>query len=127
MYARELSVQLAARGWNSVLCFLEPPVEPVRRFLEAPNVTLDVAPDTPSLSWSAARGIFRLLRRYRPRILHLHFTTFLNPYSWMAKLMGVEQVYFTDHSSQPEGFVPSRAPLAKRLAMRVIHSPMTGV
>jgi glycosyltransferase involved in cell wall biosynthesis len=127
MYARELSEQLAARGWQSVLCFLSPPPEPVRRFLELPNVTLDVALDTPSLSATAARCIFDLLRRYRPRILHLHFTSFLNPYSWMAKLMGVEQVFFTDHSSQPEGFVAQRARLGKRLAMRAIHSPLTGV
>jgi glycosyltransferase involved in cell wall biosynthesis len=127
MYARELSDQLAARGWQSVLCFLSPPPEPVQRFLKLPNVTLDVAADTPSLSATAARGIFDLLRRYHPRILHLHFTSFLNPYSWMAKLMGVEQVYFTDHSSQPEGFVPERAPLGKRLVMRAIQLPLTGV
>lgn len=127
MYARELSEQLAAHGWQSVLCFLSPPPDPVRRFLDLPNVTLDVAADTPSLNATAARGIFELLRRYRPRILHLHFTSFLNPYSWMAKLMGVEQVFFTDHSSQPEGFVAERAPLAKRLAMRAIQLPLTGV
>jgi glycosyltransferase involved in cell wall biosynthesis len=127
MYARELSEQLASRGWQSVLCFLSPPPENVRRYLEIPNVTLDVAPDTPKLSAAAARGIFHLLSRYRPRILHLHFTSFLNPYSWMAKLMGAEQVFFTDHSSQPEGYVPERASFAKRLAMRAIHMPLTGV
>ena len=127
MYARELSAQLAARGWRSALCFLQPPCESVRRYLDAPNITLDVAPDTPALSQAAVGGVFEMLRRYRPRILHLHFTTFLNPYSWMAKLAGVEQVWFTDHTSQPEGFVPSRAPLWKRLAVRVIHAPLTGV
>jgi glycosyltransferase involved in cell wall biosynthesis len=110
-----------------VLCFLSLPPEPVRRFLELPNVTLDVAADTPKLSATAARGVFDLLRRYRPRILHLHFTSFVNPYSWMAKLMGVERIFFTDHSSQPEGFVARRAPLGKRLAMRAIHLPLTGV
>jgi len=127
MYARELSDQLAARGWNSVLCFLSAPPEMVRRFLQGPNVTLDVVEDTPSTSRTAARGVWRVIRQYRPRILHLHFTSFLNPYSWMAKLSGVGQIYFTDHSSQTEGFVVQRAPLAKRLAMRVIHAPLTGI
>jgi len=67
------------------------------------------------------------LRQYRPRILHLYFTGFLSPYPWMAKLLGVEKVYFTDQSSQPEGFVQTRAPLWKRAAMRVINGPLTAV
>ena len=127
MYARELSAQLAARGWHSVLCFLKAPPEPVRRFLEAPNVTIEVIEDSWQLSWQATKRLFAVLKQYRPRILHLYFTGFLSAYPWMAKLLGVERVYFTDQSSQPEGFVPSRAPLWKRLAMRVINGPMTGV
>jgi glycosyltransferase involved in cell wall biosynthesis len=127
MFARELSVQLTGRGWDSVLCFLEPPTEPVRQFLEAPNVTLDVVADSASLNLRVSRRVFEVLRQYRPRILHLYFTSFLNPYSWMAKLLGVEQVWFTDQTSQPEGFVPRLAPWWKRAAMRAIHYPLTGV
>jgi len=126
-YTRELSRQLAERGWQSVLCFLEMPTEPVRRFLEAPNVTFDIVPDSPRLCWSATRQVYEVLKRYRPNILHLHFTSFLNPYSWMARVMGAEQVYFTDHTSPPEDFIPAPAPLWKRSAMRVIHFPLTGV
>ena len=44
-YARELSLQLAARGWNSVLCFLTPPPEEVRRYLDLPNVAIEVLED----------------------------------------------------------------------------------
>ena len=127
MYAKELSRQLGERGWHSVLCFLKEPPEAVRRFLEAPNVTIDVIADAWQLSWPATVRLSALLRRYRPRILHLYFTGFLSAYPWLAKFMFVEKVYFTDQSSQPEGFVPSRAPLWKRLAMRVINGPMTGV
>ena len=127
MYAKELSRQLGERGWHSVLCFLKEPPEAVRRFLEAPNVTIDVIADAWQLSWPATVRLSALLRQYRPRILHLYFTGFLSAYPWLAKFMFVEKVYFTDQSSQPEGFVPSRAPLWKRLAMRVINGPMTGV
>ena len=127
MYARELSRQLAERGWRSILCFLKEPPEPVRRFLEAPNVTIEVIEDSWRLSWPATKRLFAILRQYRPRILHLYFTGFLSAYPWMAMLLSVERIYFTDQSSQPEGFVPTRAPLWKRLAMRVINGPMTGV
>ena len=127
MYAKELAQQLARHGWLAVLCFLKEPPEPVRRFLEAPNVTIEVIEDSWRLSYPATVRLFAVLRRYRPRILHLYFTGFLSAYPWMAKLMLVEKIYFTDQGSQPEGFVPMRAPLWKRLAMRVINGPMTGV
>jgi len=127
IFARELSAQLAARGWNSVLCFLKPPPEPVRRFLDLPNVSIEVIENSWRLSAKATARLFAVLRKYRPRILHLYFTGFLSAYPWMAALLLVEQIYFTDQSSQPEGFVQTRAPLWKRAAMRVINGPLTGV
>lgn len=127
IFARELSQQLGARGWQSVLCFLKAPPEPVRHFLALPNVSIEVVEDSWQLSLKASVRLFGLLRTYRPRILHLYFTGFLSAYPWMAKLLGVEKVYFTDQSSQPEGFVQTRAPLWKRAAMRVINGPLDAV
>jgi glycosyltransferase involved in cell wall biosynthesis len=127
IFARELSEQLAARGWKSVLCFLKAPPEPVRRFLQLPNVSIEVVEDSWQLSAKATRRLFAVMKQYRPRILHLYFTGFLSAYPWMGKMLGVEKVYFTDQSSQPEGFVQTRAPLWKRAAMRVINGPLTAV
>jgi L-malate glycosyltransferase len=127
IFARELSEQLGARGWHSVLCFLKAPPEPVRRFLALPNVSIEVVEDSWQLSAKATLRLFALLRQHRPRVLHLYFTGFLSAYPWMAKLLGVEKIYFTDQSSQPEGFVQTRAPGWKRAAMRVINGPLTGV
>lgn len=127
IFAREFSQQLAARGWKSVLCFLSPPSDAVRSFLDLPNVSIEVVEDSWQVSAKATVRLFAVLRKYRPRILHLYFTGFLSAYPWMAKMLGVEKVYFTDQSSQPEGFVQTRAPLWKRAAMRVINGPLTGV
>ena len=126
-FARELSEQLAARGWHSVLCFLKPPPEPVRRFLELPNVTIEVVEDSWQLSAKATARLFSVLMRHRPRILHLYFTGFLSAYPWLAKMLLVEKVYFTDQGSQPEGFVEARAPLWKRVVTRLINAPLTAV
>ena len=41
-FARELSCQLAERGWTSVLCFQTEPIEQIRRFLDLPNVSIDI-------------------------------------------------------------------------------------
>ncbi len=67
------------------------------------------------------------MRKYRPRILHLNFTGMLSPYPWIARLNGVEQVFFTDQSSQPEGFVPRRVPAWRRGLSRLINYPLNRV
>ena len=127
IFARELSQQLGMLGWHSVLCFLTPPPEAVRRFLDLPNVTIEVIEDAWQVSSKATGRLYQILKKYRPRILHLYFTGFLSAYPLLAKCLQVEKVYFTDQSSQPEGFVPQRAPLWKRSAMRVINGPLDGV
>ena len=126
-YARELSLQLGEQGWQSVLCFLKEPPEAVRAYLQLPNVRIEVIEDSWRTRRSAIIAVWRILRRYRPEILHLHFTGFIGPYPWLAKLGSVQQVFFTDHTSQPEGHITRRAPFWKRLLARVVNHPMTRV
>jgi hypothetical protein len=78
-FARELSVQLGARGWQSVLCFLSEPTEEVRRFLDLPNTFLDIFSDSAN---GRGNKLSAIVRRFRPEILHLHFTGFLGFYPW---------------------------------------------
>ncbi len=123
-FAAELSRQLAARGWQSVLCFLGEPTPTVSGALRAPNIDLEVLPDSYRNTVATARHFSRLVRKYRPRIVHLHFVGFVSPYPWLAALSGVERVYFTDQS----GLLPEdRSPAWKRLATRLVNRPMTGV
>jgi glycosyltransferase involved in cell wall biosynthesis len=125
--AREVSVQLAAKGWRNVLCFLTPPTDPVREYLNLPNVTIEVLPDSWKLAWQPTRGLARILARYRPEILHLQFTGFIGPYPWLAKCFGVKQVFFTDQSSRPEGYVTPRAALWRRIGTRAVNYPLSRV
>jgi glycosyltransferase involved in cell wall biosynthesis len=123
-FARELSLQLDRAGWKSVLCMLDTPPETVRRFLTLPNVELEVFRSLP-VNARTAMELGRILRRHRPRILHLHFVGFLSPYPWIGRLHGVGKVFFTDQSSPPEGLEGVRAPLWKRSLARLINAPMT--
>ncbi|MGQ0646353.1 MAG: glycosyltransferase family 4 protein [Gemmatimonadaceae bacterium] len=125
-FARELSAQLGAHGWQSVLCFLRQPAPEVRAFLDLPNVTLETLPHAPHSS-KAAPGLHRVLRRHRPDVLLLQFTPFLSVYPWLARLARVKRVFFVDQGSQPEGWTSSRAPLWKRAIARMITSPLTSV
>jgi len=127
MFVRELSIQLQQRGGESVVCFLSEPPEEVKKFLSLPNVTLDVLANSTSANRKSAMDLGRLLRRYRPDILHLHFTGFLGVYPWVAKLLGVKKIFFTDQTSRPAGYVPQRAPLWKRSLVRLINLPITKV
>ncbi len=126
-FARELSLQLGERGWQSVLCFLSEPTEEVRRFLDLPNISFEVLTDSTDASRAARADLARITRKHRPEILHLHFVGFLNLYSWGARLRSVKQVFFTDHHSRPAGYVRLRAPFWKRAAARLINLPLNKV
>lgn len=126
-FARELSIQLGHRGWDSVLCFEIEPAADVAKFLALPNVTFEVLKDPTDISFRASKQLASILRRHRPEILHLHFTGFVGVYPWLARLLSVKRVFFTDHSSRPVNYVPERAPFWKRRLVRLINHPITKV
>jgi glycosyltransferase involved in cell wall biosynthesis len=126
-WCRELSARLGERGWQNVLCFLEPPSDGVRQFLALPNVHFEVVPNSWKNDWGAAKALWRILRQYRPHIVHTQFTGFIGIYPWLTKLAGVKKFFFTDQASKPEGYLPSRAPFWKRIATRIINGPMDRV
>jgi glycosyltransferase involved in cell wall biosynthesis len=126
-FARELSRQLAPHGWESTLCFQSQPTAEVYDFLKLPNVSFDIVNHAGSQSWPTIRSFARVLKRNRPDIVHLHFTGFLTVFPWLAKMFGARQVFFTDHTSRPTGFVAQSAPLFKKGLVRIINWPLTKV
>ena len=126
-FARELSVQLSQKGWKSVLCFETDPPADVRNFLSLPNVTIEVLKDPTDFNWPATKQLAKILRRYSADILHLHFTGFIGAYPWLAQLLSVDKVFFTDHSSRTANYVPARAPFWKRSLVQLINFPITKV
>ena len=126
-FARELSLQLGERGWKSVLCFLSEPTSEVRQFLDLPNISFEVLENSTDGGREARRNLAGIMRRHRPEILHLHYVSFLNLYSWGARFQSARQVFFTDHHSRPAGYVQSRAPMWKRTAARLINQPLNRV
>lgn len=126
-FARELSAQLDERGWQSVLCFLSEPSAEVKSFLDLPNVRIEVVPNSTNGGRPTRRALKKILRATQPEILHLHFVSFLNLYSWTAWTNSVKQIFFTDHHSRPAGHIQKTAPLWKRAAARVINWPLTRV
>lgn len=123
-FSAELSRQLNHQGWRSVLCFLTPPSESVRRCLEQPNVSIDVF-EASKVRWRRIRDLAELLARYRPQILHLHFTRYTRAYPWVARAYSVPGVFYTDHTSRPEGYVIRRASGWKRAVTRAMNWPLS--
>ena len=126
-FARELSSQLGQMGWKSVLCFQSAPTAEVRSFLDLPNVELEIVGDTSTSNVAATKALMRIFRRYRPEVVHLHFTGFLGIYPWLAKLVSAKKVFLTDHGSRPAGYEPKRAAWWKRSVARIINWPVTKV
>ena len=126
-FARELSLQLGQHGWRSVLCFLTEPPADVREYLSLPNVTIEILEDSWRPSLGAMKKLIKILRQYRPEILHLHFVGFLNLFPWTGRLVSAKRIFFTDQTSRPENFVAARAPFWKRTLGRLINWPLTKV
>ena len=127
MFAREFSLQLGAFGWKSVLCFLTAPPEDVGRFLAAPGVSIECLPGVHNLTWRVLRDMSRLLRKYRPEILHMSFTGQISPFPWLARLHSVRLNYLTDHDSRAEGDVPKPAAWWKLVVARTLNWPLTSL
>lgn len=126
-FARELSLQLARNNWHSVLCFLNEPPPDVRQYLSLPNVSIEVLAESWRPNLAATRDLGKILLKYRPKILHLHFVGFLGLFPWVGWLISAERIFFTDQSSRPEGYVPRRVPFWKRFLVRFINWPLTKV
>jgi glycosyltransferase involved in cell wall biosynthesis len=126
-FARELSSQLAGAGWRSVVCFRREPAGSVRRFLDMPGTTIEVAPDSSNLNWASCRHVARLLRRHRPDVLHLSFVGLVSPYPWLARGCSVRRVFLTDQGSRPEGYASTRLVWWKRAIGRVVNWPINRV
>ena len=127
MYARELSLQLGYHGWQSVLCFVTPPPDDVRRFLEAPNVSLEFVSYLGRLNARAIPTLIHVFRRYTPRIVHFHYNDILSPYPWLARLSFADRVFFTDQSSRPAQYAVQRASILKRWLTRAATCPVSKV
>src|SRR5262245_21688450 len=127
VFAHELSLQLAERGWRSVLSFEAAPPDDVADYLAVPNASLEIIECPEELRWSALVKLVSAVWRHRPDIIHLNYVGFLSFYPWLARLCGVRNIYFTDHTSRPASHVAHRAPLWKRLLTRLINWPLTGV
>lgn len=126
-YARELSLQLGRRGWRSILCFATPPSEDVERFLKLPNVSFEVVDFVHASKLGVMAQLVRVLRRHRPTIAHFHYTHFVSPFPWLARILGTTKIFFTDHASRPANQVGRPAPLPKRWLARAITWPLSRV
>ena len=126
-YIRELSRALDARGWNHIVGMATSLPPNVYEFLDAPNVCFEVIERPWEITRNQFRQVSAILKRHRPQILHLHYTSFLGPYPWLAKFRGVKRVYITDHTSRPEGHVIKKRSVWKRGIADVINYPLTGL
>jgi glycosyltransferase involved in cell wall biosynthesis len=126
-YCRELSLALDKCGWQSALAFEGSLNDAVKDYLQLPSVTIETVPSMTARGIGTPIEFQRLIRRLRPDIVHLHYTGFLTPFPWLARLCGVKRVLLTNHASYPEGFQPRRTAQPKRLLGQIINAPVNRV
>lgn len=126
IYARELTYQLAAFGWRSILCFISPPPSRVADFMAPSGPTIEVVPGIHDSGWSTVQKLWTLIQKYRPRIVHLHYTPLLSPAPWLGWMLSVERTFYTEQSSRPENSQPCAAARWKQIIARRL-SPWDGI
>jgi len=98
-YLCAVSAECSRRGWSTIVQFEAPPAtENIVADFTAAGARLEYFP-TNRNGWSARRGIISCLRRHRPDILHVHFTSrdslLLTPR--LARLLGTKTSVSTLH------------------------------
>lgn len=126
-YCWELTRALHKRGWQSVLAFEGKLAPVVKDYLHLPNASIEMLPPLNTGGVETLIAFCRLIRKYRPDIVHLHYTGFVTPFPWLARLTGVRKVFLTSQHSYPEGFQAQRTSQPKRTLARLINSPVCGV
>jgi glycosyltransferase involved in cell wall biosynthesis len=125
VHTREVVAQLAERGCLAVLCFPDAPSPAVRHYLSLPNVRWEKMSHPGENTWQSSWHLMRIIRKYRPGLLHLQFTPMLSFAGWVARLNGVRRVVFTDHHSRPEGFIAAPQAAWKQAIARVLQFPVS--
>ncbi|HBO43920.1 MAG TPA: hypothetical protein DD670_08315 [Planctomycetaceae bacterium] len=127
LFAAELSRQLAEVGRQSVLVFLSAPTARVASLFDLPNTHVEIIEQCGTGTYGSTSRTLRLLRKYRPEIVHFHFIDSPVLYSWIAKACRATKVFVTDHNSRPAGFCASPISVPKRSVKRLVYSAITRV
>jgi glycosyltransferase involved in cell wall biosynthesis len=126
-YAGELSAQLGQLGWKSVLVFLCPPSGGAETLFDLPNTRVEVVEGCGQCARRPLRAMARLLAKYRPGVVHLHFMDAWSGLPWLARLYGAERVFITHHDSRAAGYVPPPVARWKRPLLRLVYLPVTKI
>ena len=128
MFARELSAQLGRLRLAAACCVFCPSRQKkFVAFLSCRTSALKCCQTRQTATGRRDEILARILKKHQPEILHLHFVSFLTLYPWVARFNSVRKVFFTDHHSRPAGHIPTRAPLWKQAAARIIGLPLSKV
>jgi glycosyltransferase involved in cell wall biosynthesis len=126
-FARELASQMSGLGWKLVLCFEALPSARVRKFLDTPNLSIEVLAKQSGTGPSKYLRLIRLLVRYRPSVLVYSFNGVLSFIPWVSSLLGVRTIFYNDQSSRQYQLALPRNRAWKRLLGRIMTFPLDGV
>ena len=126
-FLRYLVMALDAAGWDSVLCFDGPIAEEFREYIAGPYVTIEPLSNQGNMGLACAGQLWKLLRKYKPRIFVYAFNGVIRCFPWLAKMAGCKRVFFNDHSSRVQGQRSLPLSFPKRMVARILTAPLTAI
>jgi len=124
LFCRALAQRLLSLRWRVVFCCEASPSDAVRQALDFPNIAWEVIPVQAGFSARRALECAQLVRKYKPSVVIYAFNGVLRPYPWISRLLGVDRIFYNDHTSRelPSG----RRSVVKRALGRMITLPLSG-
>lgn len=126
-FLQYLAAALDRAGWDTILCFDGPISAEFNDYFAKPYITIERLDNQGQLGFACAGALWKLLRKYRPRIFVYAFHSVMRCFPWLAKAAGCKRVFFNDHSSRAYGqkIVPLSFP--KRMIGRFLTAPIAAV
>jgi glycosyltransferase involved in cell wall biosynthesis len=118
-YMLWMTRRLREDDWSVGLIFEKTPIPELERAYMESGAFLDYLPVPKGIAqyWH----LHKLLRKYRPEIVHFHFCSQFSLLPVITKLSGVKRIYFTEHIRTPLEFS-----WAKRLKLRIWDRAVLG-
>ena len=96
-YVLELSRYLKSKGIKHVVILREFVSDWFREMLAREQVTVELL--TVVKGWHFYASLVRIIKFYKPVVVHFHFFPYISLIPWITHFMGVKKIVFTDHMS----------------------------
>ena len=121
------AAELDRAGWDTVFCFDGEISTEFHEYFAKPYIILERLDNQGQLGFACAGALWKLLRKYRPRIFVYAFNSVMRCFPWLAKAAGCKRIFFNDHSSRAYNQIAAPLSFPKRFVGQILTAPLSSI